>query len=130
MVLPEVPHPTLLDGSDPLMVRPRYEYTYDAQGNQVTIRDNVYQIGSDLATAEVFYDHGGTAGDFSEDYDTRVTQFAYDAQGHQLTRTLPEDQEEEKQYDSQGRLALEVSFEGVVTAYVYADTAGSAARLL
>jgi len=156
VVLPEVAHPTLLDGSDPLMVRPRYEYTYDAQGNQVTIRDNVYQIGSDPATAEVFYDHGGTAGDFTEDYDTRVTEFAYDAQGRQVSRTLPigtstpgdpDDFTERKSYSDRslgeaeaagedlgasaalGQLAYEVSFEGVVTACRYDNSVGGGGRL-
>ena len=33
------------------MVRPRYEYTYDAQGNHVGIRDNVYQVGT-----QIYYD--------------------------------------------------------------------------
>jgi len=61
--------------------RKRGQARLSRQGRQVTIRDNLHQIGSDPAAAEVFYDQGGTAGDFTEDYDTRVTEFAYDAQG-------------------------------------------------
>jgi YD repeat-containing protein len=59
-------------------------YGYDAQGNHVSIRDNVYQTA-----AGIFYEHGGTAGDFSQAYDTRVTELTYDAQGRQTSRTLP-----------------------------------------
>ncbi len=84
VVLPEAAHPTLTDGQNPLIVRPRYEYAYDARGNHVSIRDNVYQIG-----AGIFYDHGGAAGDFSQAFDTRVTVFTYDDQGRQTSRTLP-----------------------------------------
>ena len=73
------------------------------------------------------------------------TRFTYDAQGHQLTRTLPlgygEDGvrgtdddttvpeggfTEQKFYDPQGRLDYEVSFEGVVIKYIYDDDAGAA----
>ena len=133
VVLPAVPHPTLMDGSEPLMVRPRYEYTYDAQGNQTTIRDNVCQTAGG-----VFYDHDGAAGDFSEDYDTRVTQFTYDAHGRQTSRSLPlgvesaevGDFTESFQYDDLGRQTLHVSFEGAVTQSVYDDTAAGAGRLV
>ncbi|NLE37441.1 MAG: RHS repeat protein, partial [Pirellulaceae bacterium] len=84
VVLPEVAHPTLIDGENPLLVHPRYEYAYDARGNHVSIRDNVYQTA-----AGIFYDHGGAAGDFSQAFDTRVTMFTYDDQGRQTSRTLP-----------------------------------------
>lgn len=111
------------------MVRPRYEYTYDEFGNQETIRDNVYQIGGDI-----FYDHDGNAIDPAnppaENYDTRVTKFSYDDQGRQKTRTLPLGVEagsgfvETNFYDDFGRVAYEVSFESVVTGYVYDDADG------
>ena len=122
----EVDHP---DTGTP--VRPRYEYTYNERGNLLTIRDNVYQTA-----AGIFYDHDGTAGDFSQSYDTRVTEFTYDAQGRQTSRTLPlgvatpgddTDFVEEMHYDDLGRMTYQVSFEGVVTAYVYDDADGSVA---
>lgn len=53
VILPEVLH-----SDTQQMVRPRYEYEYDAQGNRTVIRDNVVQIGS-----TVYYDHDGVAGD-------------------------------------------------------------------
>ena len=49
VILPAVPHPTLLDAQNhPLMVRPRYEYAYDQYGNRIQIRDNVFQVGSNI----------------------------------------------------------------------------------
>ena len=124
VVLSEVEHPDLAAGT---MVRPRYEYGYDERGNLLTIRDNVYQVTSGGVT-QVYYDHGGAADTFDQDYDTRVTQFTYDDQGRQTSRTLPlgvatpgnsTDFVESKHYDQLGRMTYEVSFEGVVTAYVY-----------
>ncbi len=156
VVLPEVAHPTLMDESGPepvpLMVHPRYEYRYDAQGNHVSIRDNVYQT-----VAGIFYDHDGTAGDFSQAFDTRVTELTYDAQGRQTSRTLPigvattgdpDDFVERKFYNDRslaaavgdgeslaesvalGQLEYEVSFEGVVTAYRYDNSARAGGRLV
>ena len=137
VVLPEAAHPTLTDGGGPLMVRPRYEYTYDARGNQVTIRDNVYQIGAD-----VYYDHDGTPIDPgdppTELFDTRVTQLAYDCQSRQISRTLPlgvatpgdpDDYTETFDYDDFGRQVLHVSFEGAVTHSVYDDSLAGGGRL-
>jgi RHS repeat-associated protein len=71
---------------------PIYEYTYDAQGNQLTIKDP----------------------------NGNVTSFTYDVNGNQLTRTLPDnDSIETFEYDSRGRVVRETSFEGVVTTYKY-----------
>jgi RHS repeat-associated protein len=72
--------------------KPVYEYTYDAQGNQLTIKDP----------------------------NGNVTSFTYDVNGNQLTRTLPDnDSTESFEYDSRGRVVRETSFEGVVTTYQY-----------
>ncbi|NLF71274.1 MAG: hypothetical protein GX575_19765 [Candidatus Anammoximicrobium sp.] len=65
------------------LVRPRYEYGYDANGNQTLIRDNVAQ-GTD---GTITYDHETGVG--HEGADVRETRFTFDAQGRQLTRTLP-----------------------------------------
>jgi RHS repeat-associated protein len=92
------------------VTRPRYEYGYDAQGNQTLIRD---PLG-------------------------RETRFTFDAQGRQLTRILPlgfgpdgiagtpDDStvsagafRERFEYDDVGRQMLHISFEGVVTAFQY-----------
>jgi RHS repeat-associated protein len=92
---------------------PRYEYAYDAQGNQTLIRD---PLGHE-------------------------TRFTYDAQGRQLTRTLPigfgsdgiqgtgDDSTagnftERFEYDALGRQTLQVSFEGKVTQWVYDPATG------
>ncbi|MDR2439761.1 MAG: hypothetical protein LBE12_10390, partial [Planctomycetaceae bacterium] len=50
---------------------PVYEYTYDAQGNQLTIKDP----------------------------NGNVTKFTYDENGNQLTRTLPDGSTEYFEYD-------------------------------
>jgi RHS repeat-associated protein len=99
---------------------PVYEYGYDTQGNQTLIRD---PLGHE-------------------------TRYTYDAQGHELSRTLPlgfgpdgiqnttDDSTlpegnftEQKFYDAKGRLDYEVSFEGVVVKYIYDDSAGAGGRL-
>ncbi len=101
------------------MVRPRYEYCYDAYGNQLSIRDNVVHVSPGLGS----YDHDGQPGD-----DTRRTLFAYNSQGRQLSRTLPlgaatpsdpTDFVETRQYNDLGQLVLEISFEGLLTRYGY-----------
>jgi YD repeat-containing protein len=72
--------------------KPVYEYTYDAQGNQLTIKDP----------------------------NGHITYFTYDLNGNQLTRTLPDGNSTETfEYDSKGRLLKETSFEGVITTYQY-----------
>ncbi len=92
------------------LTHPEYDYAYDSYGNQTSITD---PLG-------------------------HVTAFSYDADGRQLTRTLPigvstaddpNDFVETKFYDNMGRLSYEVSFEGVVTAYRYDDSAAADGRL-
>lgn len=97
------------------MIAPRYEYGYDDFGNQTLIRD---PLG-------------------------RETRFTFDSHGNQLTRTLPlgfgpdgiegtgddatlpeGDFTEHMQYDALGRPKLAVSFEGVVTEFVYDEETG------
>lgn len=108
MILPEVENPA----DTQQMVRPRYEYEYDAQGNRTVIRDNVVQIGS-----TVYYDHDGIAGN-----DVRETLFTYDDFGNQLTRELPMGQTESFEYDEETlRLILHTDFEGNITESVYSD---------
>ncbi|MDR3108366.1 MAG: hypothetical protein LBU65_01585, partial [Planctomycetaceae bacterium] len=70
---------------------PVYEYTYDAQGNQLTIKDP----------------------------NCHITSFTYDLNGNQLTRILPDGSEESFEYNEKGQLEKETSFEGVVTVYQY-----------
>ncbi len=90
---------------------PVYQYGYDEQGNQVSIIDP----------------------------NGHETRFSYDDRGRELPRTLPigvettgiaTDFVEQKFYDEQGRLDYEVSFEGVVTSYVYDDRQGASGRLV
>ena len=111
VVLPAVPDPTNND----LPTRPRYEYGYDAQGNQTLIRD---PLGHE-------------------------TRFTFDDRGNQLTRTLPlgfgpdgqqgtaDDADlpegnftESSQYDVRGRVVRMDSFEGVVTTFAYDPATG------
>ena len=77
--------------------QPVYTYGYDAFGNQTFIQD---PLG-------------------------RQTFFTYDDEGHEQTRTLPlgqgtsGDWTETFKYDDRGRQTLHISFEGVVTKYIY-----------
>ncbi len=52
------------------------------------------------------------------------TRFTFDAQGRQLTRTLPLSQVEQFQYNDRGRQTLYVSFEGIVTESVFDNASG------
>lgn len=103
--------PAVYDPVTETTVSPVYHYGYDANGNQTSIVD---PLG-------------------------RTTVFTYDTQGHETSRTLPigvsttsdsTDFVEHKYYDADGRLSYEVSFEGVVTSYVYDDSQGSGGRLV
>ncbi|MAE67841.1 MAG: hypothetical protein CMJ18_26605 [Phycisphaeraceae bacterium] len=97
VVLPAVEQPpeagpgTILDplNRGPL-VNPRYEYEYDASGNQTLIQD---PLG-------------------------RETRFFYDHLNRLIARRLPLGQIERHFYDA-GRLERSVDFEGNVTRYVY-----------
>jgi RHS repeat-associated protein len=82
---------------------PRWEYGYDAKGNLVRTRD---PLG-------------------------RETAFTYDERGNQLTRALPDGTAERTEYCQEcGKPELHVSFEGVVTQYVYDERPGANHRLL
>ena len=71
----------------------KYLYAYDAEGRQISLVD---PLG-------------------------RETSWEFDAQGRQVARTLPlgSGWTERMEYDALGRQKLSVSFEGVVTEYVY-----------
>jgi hypothetical protein len=108
------------------MVHPRYEYSYDKYGNQTSIRDNIFQLDpTDAAT--VFYNHNANmGGDFTQDYNTRVTKFTYDHLNRQTSRTLPlgvaagdGSFQEEFFYDSFGRQSRHVDFEGRTVDFIY-----------
>jgi RHS repeat-associated protein len=121
VVLPAVPDPILRDANNnPLMVRPRWQYQYDAQGNLTQIRDNFAEVSpTDIRT-----EHDG-----DNDDDTRITSYQYNSAGQETLRTLPAGNQEQDQYDLRDRLTLHVSFEGVVEQYVYDDTAVGDGRL-
>jgi RHS repeat-associated protein len=144
VILPPVDHPDPAIGE----VRPRYEYGYDDYGNRITIRDNAYQIGS-----EVFYDHGvEDGGDFSQSFDTRVTRFTFNHLGQQTSRQLPEGVAaddasftEHAVYDNRpladvsgsldestalGQLKYSIDFDGRLTAYYYDNTEFGRGRLV
>jgi RHS repeat-associated protein len=102
--------PAVMDTKNGQMVSPRYDYQYDDFGRQTLIRDP-----------------NGVE-----------TRFEYDAFGNQISRTLPlgfgadgiqgtaddsvlpeGDFTERSIYDDSGRLYMQISFEGVVTTFVY-----------
>jgi len=77
------------------LTQPSYSYNYDTYGRMSGIRDPK----------------------------GRVTQFAYDQFGRQVSRTLPMSQSESQTYDSFGRLAAKFDFKGQKTELTY-DTLG------
>ncbi|MEM1011590.1 MAG: fibro-slime domain-containing protein [Planctomycetota bacterium] len=133
--------------------RPRYEYHYDQEGRQTHIVQNAYL---DVSSNEVVYltaDGTGTDSEHRRSANQpiaqwpkdqgHVTTFTYDAQGRQLSRTLPMGNvagatagsfTEYKHYDATpgvgyGRLTHEVDFEGRVTAYTHDDTSAGRGRM-
>ena len=76
VILPQIDHPDSQAAG-----HPRYEYEYDAYGNQTLIRDNVFQLAS---TGQVLYNHDGQEGD-----DDRETRFYYDHL-NRLAELLPD----------------------------------------
>ena len=104
VILPAIPDPQ----NNNQLTNPRYDYAYDEQGNQTLIRDPL----------------------------DRETTFTFDDRSRQLTRTLPLGQgasgafTEQFEYDDLGRQMLHVSFEGVVTQFVYDDGPSRTGRLI
>ncbi|MBW3597668.1 MAG: hypothetical protein KY475_10370, partial [Planctomycetes bacterium] len=134
---------TVLHPESGLMVHPRYEYGYDAQGNHTHIRDNVQQ----KADGTIQYDHLAAPGD-----DVRDTVFTFDTQNRQLSRTLPLGTAQAYSliqlgqdvrdlagdpgaftegfwYNDRSQQTLHVSFEGVVAESSFDNTAGGQGRL-
>ena len=101
VILPEAKHPTSGE-----MVHVRYEYAYDAMGNQISLKDNIFQ--TDPANAATIDKSG-----------MRETQFTYDWRNNQTSRTLPDGSKEYFHYDAYGRQSRHISFEGRVTYYEY-----------
>ncbi len=136
------------DPGNDITVQPRYEYRYDAFGNQTSITDNAYLYDGNVVYMEknssgvdaIYSVTPGTVPD-------RSTVFEYDHFNRQTSRTLPEGQEETFHYDDTpiadvqgdanpelsvgaGQLEYHVSFEGVVTAYRYDNRSASGGRLV
>jgi len=113
VVLPlvEINDPTT-PGVDSIWVYPRYEYAYDAYGNQSIIRENLYQL---KRSWESTFD---PATDIVSAY-ARQTTFAYDGLHRQISRTVPGCGTEYKGYDSHNRLQWEMDFKEQVTGYAY-----------
>ncbi|MEN6309508.1 MAG: Tox-REase-5 domain-containing protein [Anaerohalosphaeraceae bacterium] len=113
VVLPlvEINDPTT-PGADSIWVYPRYEYVYDAYGNQSIIRENLYQL---KRSWESTFD---PATDIVSTY-SRQTVFGYDGLHRQISRTVPGCGTEYKGYDSHNRLQWEMDFKEQVTGYAY-----------
>jgi YD repeat-containing protein len=137
VVLPEIDNPF---GTD--RVRPRYEYEYDAYGNQRRIVSNAYLVGNTVyylqkengvdvvsATRPLWDDA------LPDPEDTTSTLFTYDELHRQRSRQLPlgviggSGFTETQAYNGLGQLTLSVDFEGRHTAFQY-DTLGRLAKRL
>ncbi len=84
-------------------VHPRYEYGYDALGQQTVQRD---AMDNSLSYA-------------LSGFQNRETTFSYDGFGRLSGRTLPDTEQESWTYDSLGRQATHVDFKGQVEEFVY-----------
>jgi RHS repeat-associated protein len=85
-------------------VNPRYEYTYDAFGNQQSITTNLAQIGTQVRRDQA-----------------HATQFTYNQYRLETSRTLPGGEKEYFTYDTRGRLTRQTRFDGVTFEQVYGD---------
>ncbi len=136
-------------GGGRIMVRPRYEYQYDENGRQTAIIDNAYMEVESGSIIYLMKDANGN--DVIENVvggslPTRSTEFTYDGRGRQTSRELPDGQTEYMFYDDttiavvqagtpavsvgRGQVAYTVSFEGVVTEFMYDNRAGVDGRLV
>ena len=136
VVLPAVPDPA--NGN--ALEHPRYEYTYDAYGNQTAILADIFQIDPADPTTISNRSYG------------HETLFTYDAANNQTSHSLPmagttwnaNDFVERSYYDNTplasiaapltvsvglGELKYSVDFEGHVTAYFYDNSPGGGGRL-
>jgi RHS repeat-associated protein/fibro-slime domain-containing protein len=150
VTLPEI-DPSSSNPEDPGHYRPRYEYHYDALGNQTYIVSNIYV---DEYNRKVIYLKKNDISGADEPKVTRlitdpidspptngtITQFTYDSDGHQLTHTLPmgfgsSGFVEANSYETTpgiayGQLTYSTDFEGHITAYDYDNTSTGGGRLL
>ncbi len=113
--LPAVPLPSNRE----VMAKPRWEYSYDASGNLVLLRDNIAEVTS----SDIRNDHDGNLGD-----DTRITEWRYDSQGRLSKRILPNGSAESFLYDSRDRNVLHIAFDGIVERTTYDDRPGAGGR--
>ena len=116
VILPTVTIENPVNPDQYISVHPRYEYDYDDYGNQMAIRDNIFQ------SYDATIDSSGA----------RQTTFTYDHLNRMLTRTLPLGQTETFDYYDDpavdadhelGQLKYTIDFEGCVTAYEYDEFA-------
>ena len=96
-----------------------------AAGNLVSETPTGYTV---VSTSSTTYDANGRTTQ-TTDALGHITTFGFNSQSQPTSRTLPSTASESFSYDSRGRLEHAVSFEGVVTAYAYDDSAGGAGRL-
>jgi RHS repeat-associated protein len=142
----DIPDPA---GSGTITVRPRYEYGYDAYGNQTYQITNAYLDGDTIVyltkNASGIDEVAGSrsvSGPMPNPLVGEVTRFTYDHLGRRTSRTLPTGQLTEWSFydDSEmpgtdhsvglGQLAFSVDFEGRVTRYWYDNTPEGGGRLV
>jgi RHS repeat-associated protein len=118
VTLPAIPDPN----NSGQMTSPVYRYSYDALGNMVQLTD---PLGRD--TRFVFDDHGQQL--------SRTLPLGFGADGMFGTSDDPVGQPsslpftERMEYDAKGRQSLHVSFEGVITEFLYDDSSNGTGRL-
>ena len=107
--LTDVYEPSVIDGNPAdtstygTMVIPRWTYVYDASGNETAQVSPNEQAGYQ-ASPNTF---------------TGDTRFAYDQNGNEVSRTLPDGEKETFTYDQFNRVATHTDFDGNVAQYSY-----------
>ncbi len=108
--LTDVYLPAVIDGStnSSTPVFPHWTYLYDAAGNEIA------QIDPKEQAAYRAWLAGSRISPFTGD-----TRWTYDDNGRELSRTLPDGEQEALTYDDYGRMATHVDFDGNTVTYSY-----------
>lgn len=112
----------------------RKDMTYDRDGRlvQVMLPEVPNPLNNNVLTRPTYQYEYNNFGQMSKliDANSSTTNFAFNSTGQATGRTLPSGQSESMSYDTQKRLSLSISFEGIHKKTIYDDTVAGGGRVV